>query len=132
MNIGREGSSDRVRANTGGSVALALLALECVLIFKYARNTAALVRRARRPSASFDGHSTRRSSRLSISGLTHEQLQYRTRYTTKRFAAHAQYWQFVVRFCSFTSQCEPFESLHELKAPCILHHIVMTSFSITR
>lgn len=52
--------------------------------------------RSKRASASYIADS-QRSSRLSISGLTHEQLQYRTRYTTKRYAGHAPYWQFVVR-----------------------------------
>jgi hypothetical protein len=98
-NAGLEGTSEGVMSNMGASVALALLALEFVLILKYAKNTAALMHRTKRLSTSREVVSSRRSSRLSISGLTHEQLQYRTRYTTKRFASHAQYWQFVVRCC---------------------------------
>jgi len=66
-----------------------------ILVLKYLRNTVVLVSRSTRASASYIADS-QRSSRLSISGLTHEQLQYRTRYTTKRYASHAPYWQFVI------------------------------------
>ena len=85
---------DQLMANVGASVAIALLGLECVLIAKYARNTVELVRLSKRPPSLEARRES--SSRLSIGNLTHEQLQYRMRYTTKRFASHAPYWQFVV------------------------------------
>ena len=75
----------RTLTQIGFGVAIGLLVLEALLMLKYFTNTRAVIKQQ---------EPQRRSSLWSRVSV--DRLAYRIRYMTKRFASHAQYWQFVV------------------------------------